>query len=95
MSQSLTKPTIYLELDHGSGTTCILLDKKKSVYLILQVLISPPHPDKVQISPHPLEGLSRQMPYSPGSENGQMLGVCPGWGRGEGCWRFELIGALL
>ena len=32
---------------------------------------SPPHPGKVQI-PHPLEGLSCQMLFSPGTENGML-----------------------
>ena len=37
----------------------------------------PPHPGKVQI-PKPLDGLPCQMPFFPGSEDGEMLGECPG-----------------
>ena len=67
---------------------CIPPDKKKGVNFTLQV--QSPHPTKVikvKIT-YPLEGLSRQMPYSPGTENAQMPG-CTGekgevGGGGEG-----------
>ena len=44
---------------------------------------SPPHQGKVKIT-YPLEGLSRQMPYSPGTENAQMPGCTGEKGEGGG-----------
>ena len=31
-------------------------------------------------NPHPREGLTNQIPHSPGTENDQTPGVCPEWG---------------
>ena len=41
--------------------------------------IFPTQPGKGQI-PHPREGLTCQIPHSPGTEHSQMPGVCPGGG---------------
>ena len=65
--------------------------KKKIIRnLTPPVQFTPPHPEKVQI-PHPREGLIRQTPHSLGTGNTQMPEVCQ---VGEGCWSFNLIGAL-
>ena len=37
-----------------------------------------PTPPRQRQIPHPREGLTRQIPHSPGTENSQMLGVYPG-----------------
>ena len=63
--------------------------KKKPIWnLTLPVQFSPPYPGKVKFVGR--EGLIRQTPHSPGTENSQMPGVCPGGG-GGGCWSFDLI----
>ena len=41
-----------------------------------------PTPPRQSQIPHPRDGLSDQIPDSPGKENIQMPGVCPGGGEG-------------
>ena len=43
------------------------------------IFSTPPRQGQI---PHPREGLIRQIPHSPGTENSQMPGVCPGGGGG-------------
>ena len=45
------------------------------------IFSTPPRQGQI---PHPREGLIRQIPHSPGTENSQMPWVCPGGG-GGGC----------
>ena len=81
LSNAISLPLIYSILSkHFSNFSA---RKKKTLTLTVQ--FSPPHPDKAprqRSNPHPREGLTNQIPHSPGTENGQMPGVCPGGGGG-------------
>ena len=50
------------------------------------IFSTPPRQGQI---PHPREGLIRQIPHSPGTENSQMPGVCPGGGGGMLKFRFD------
>jgi len=39
-----------------------------------------PYHTQAKVTSHPREGLKNQIPHSPGTENSQMLGFCPGVG---------------
>ena len=63
-------------------TTCVFLGAGQKRYFEIHTSgsNSPPHPPRQSQIPHPRDGLSDQIPDSPGKVNIQMPGVCPGGG---------------
>ena len=80
-SQSLTKAT-SLPLVYSNSSKHVFIavsdfsDRKKKLKPDTSGSIFPTTP-RQKSNPHPREGLTNQIPHSPGTEHGQMPGVCP------------------
>ena len=80
VSQSLTNaislPLIYSISSKHISDFSAPPPQKKSLHFRFNF----PHHTNQRSNPHPRKGLPNQIPHSPGTENGQIPGVCPGGG---------------